>query len=106
MTDITNRNPAAEQLYRMTEELAATYPRDFSRLDKPVPDPVFKPKVQYYDSKVLISHEYPNMTYIRPYELEDIPSTASAAINASIEKNKTFFYGGTYHSVNRIDLWA
>lgn len=106
MTSVSNRNPVAEQFYRANEELASTYPRDFSRLDMQIPNPVFKPKIQYYSSKVLVSHEYPNMFHIRPYGLDEIPSTPSSAINASIAKNKTFFFGGVNHPVNRLEIWS
>ena len=106
MTSVSNRNPYAEQLYKETEEAAASYPRDWSGLNKKAPDPWFAPKFQYYDSKVLNSHEYPNMFHIRPYELESVPATPSQAILESIEKNKRFFYGGVFLDVKRNDIWA
>jgi hypothetical protein len=106
MSIFTNRDEIAEQAYKKTEEAAASYPRDWSGLDKPPKDPWFASKFQYYDSIVKNSNEFPNMFHIQPYDMEIVPSTPSQAIFDSIQKNKKFFYAGTYMDVVRNDIWA
>ena len=106
MSGFTNRNINAEEVYKRTEEAASSYPRDWSGLDKPPKDPWFAPKFQYYDTKVTISNEFPNMLHIQPYDMDIIPATPSQAIFDSIEKNKKFFYAGKYMTVSLNDIWA
>lgn len=106
MTSVSNRNPSAEQLYREMEEQASSYPLDFSRKKVPIPNPVFQQKLHYYDSVVQNSHSFPNISHIKPYELNEIPATPSMFLNESIEKNKRFFYGGVFHPVEKVSLWG
>lgn len=106
MTSVSNRFPYAEQLYKDNCVKSAEYPLDFSRLNKQIKNPVYPTKLQYYSSVVKNSHQFPNMGYIRPYHIDDIPSSPWPFINKSIEDNKKMFFGGQYHTVRDIKLWS
>jgi len=106
MTSVSNRFPYAEQLYKKNQVESAEYPLNFSRLNKLVPNPVYPPKLQYYSSVVQNSHQFPNLGYIRPYHIEDIPVNPWVGINKSIEDNKKMFFGEQYHTVRDIKLWS
>ncbi len=106
MSAFTNRNPYYESLYKQAEEEAKSYPSSKPREDRKYPNPVYTNPIQYFDSKVVNSHIYPNISYIRPYELGFVPTNVGQFIDESIEKQKTYFYGGSFFKQEPVRLWS
>lgn len=106
MSSISNRNPYYESLYKKAEEEAKSYPSSAPRKDRKYPNPIYLKPIQYFDSKVVNSHIYPNISYIRPYELGFVPTNVGKFIDESVEKNKRYFFGGKWHSQETIKLWS
>ena len=105
MTDITGRSLKLDELYKKNDEFAQSYPRDLSKMNIPHKESLSYPKLQYYDSLVKNSHQYPNMIYCRPYDLENTPTNVGALVDKSIRDTK-FVVGGTIYSPSpKKPLW-
>ena len=101
---VSNRSPSYETAFQKNQD-EFTYPTNYSRMTKPLADPVFMNKLQYYDSPVQNAHTYPNIYHVKPVDFNEQQSDVSMFLNKSIEKNKQFLYGGVLHNVKRMDIW-
>lgn len=59
----------------------------------PLPNPIYKHPLQYYDSHVKNSHLYPNIWEIKPVDYDYRPTNIGAQIDKSIQENKNFVFG-------------
>jgi hypothetical protein len=93
MTTVSGKNLYAERLLNKNNELAKEYPMDMSRLKIKYQEEKPKKILSYYDSIVKNSMLYPNMMYIRPYEL-DYLAVSNGKIQKEAFDNETFQIGG------------
>lgn len=98
MTDITGRSLKLDELYKKNDEFAQSYQRDLSKMNIPHREEKSYPKLQYYDSIVVNSHQYPNIKYCRPYDMDYIPTNVGSLVDKSIKDTK-FIVGGTMYDI-------
>lgn len=60
----------------------------------PLPNPIYKKPLQYFDSPVKNSSMYPNVWHIKPVNYDYTPSNVGGMIDKSIQENKNFVLGG------------
>lgn len=102
-TVYSNHNTYYENLYKEAESKHhhPTVTMDY----KQKPNPTYKQQFQYFDSPVQNSHLFPNMSYIRPYDLNDVPVNVSHFLNKSIEARKKYALGPYVLNQRQLRLW-
>ena len=88
-TEYNHRNSAYEKRYieAQTQDVVD------SRKERELPNPHYKNDVSFYTSIVKHSHLYPNVSHIRPFNLDYTPAKVGALIDKTIEDNKKFAFG-------------
>ena len=59
----------------------------------PLPNAIYSHPVQYYDSHVKNSSQYPNIDLFKAVDYEYIPPDIGGMLDKSIEDNKMFVFG-------------
>ncbi len=100
-TVYSNHNTYAEQLYKQNE-MSPKYPNPTTKT-KQFPNPSYRNVSSYYDTPVQNSHLYPNLVYIRPYNIEDI--RPKDVIYKTIDARKKYALGPYVMTNRSIELW-
>lgn len=104
MTSVySNHNAYYEQLYKDAESKNHYAPVRMQYKQKP--NPTYQHPLQYFDSPVQNSHLFPNMNYIKPYNLDDVPVNISHYIDKSIEARKQYAFGPYVLPHRELRLW-
>jgi hypothetical protein len=98
----SNKNSHYESQFKEAQALSG-YP-DLDIKPKEYPNQSYKEPFQYYDSKVINSHLYPNMFYIRPYDVEDVRS--DDMVYKSIEARKQYAFGPYILDNREMKVWS
>jgi hypothetical protein len=80
-TDILDRLPLQQTLFQKNSDEELKRNVDYSRLNKKWSMPPTHTILNYYDSVVTNSHQYPNMTQIRYCNPETVPSNTNLLKN-------------------------
>ena len=90
-SEFTHRNPEYEK--RFVE--AQTSPYKLPRKEiNPLPNPIYKHPISYYDSPVKNSHLYPGIWEIKPVDYSYRPTNIGAQLDKSIQDRRQFVFGG------------
>ena len=89
-SEYNHRNSAYEQRFVQAQTKNFQNPR---REVNPLPNPIYKKDIQYFDSHVKNSNEYPHISWIRPINTEYTPSNIGAMLDKSIQEKKNFVFG-------------
>lgn len=90
-SEYNNFNPSYEKCFVAAQTADHMNPR---KEINPLPNPIYKHPLHYYDSQVKKSHMYPNIWHIKPVDYDYRPSNVGGMITKSIEDNKKFVLGG------------
>lgn len=90
-SEYTHRNTSYEN--RFVEAQTSDYKNPMRQIN-PLPNPIYKHPLQYYDSPVKNSSLYPNMYEIKPVDYNYMPTNIGELIDKSIEERKQFVFGG------------
>jgi hypothetical protein len=88
-SEYNHRNPAYESRY------IAAQTQDFihAMKESKKANPIYKNDVSFYTSPVKNSHLYPNISHIRPFNLDYTPSNLGAMIDKTIKDKQSFAFG-------------
>lgn len=89
-SEYNHKNPSYEQRFVKAETSPYTNPR---KEINPLPNPIYKHKLQYYDSPVKNSSLYPNLWHIKPVDYDYRVSDIGGMLYKSIEENKNYVFG-------------
>lgn len=89
-SEYTHRNSSYEQ--RFIEGQTSDHKNTMREIN-PLPNPIYKNPIQYYDSPVKNSMLYPNIWHIKPVDYDYRPSNIGAMVDKSIQENKNYVFG-------------
>ena len=91
-SEYTHRNSSYEN--RFVNAQTADF-KSSRREINPLPNPIYKLPISYYDSPVKHSSLYPNLFHIRPVDYNYRPTNIGSQIDKTIQENKSYVFGGS-----------
>lgn len=102
MIDVTGKNLLQEKQLQEYEAYGQQYIKPVVPNKQPEPSAIYKSPLQYLNSQVIKSHQYPNFKVIRPYDIGQMPPNKASYIDESIMKT-TQVIGGRIYTANEFE---
>jgi len=88
-SEYNHKNPSYETRY------VSAQTQDFVTVnhERKKANPIYKNDISFFTSPVKNSNLYPNMTHIRPFNLDYRPTNIGKFLDKSIQENKKYAFG-------------